>query len=774
MKHEKLRKKFKNWLLKNRKENKIRIFFDIETLQYNEVAGRVHPSDYKNVTYSVCIGYLDEKEIEYCIFPSFKDFFETIFETWDKWISLPSVEMIAHNNNKYDNHFLRKDLIYFYPEMQVKNMYLKNATEEGNKIAIKENQLHEKEMIEGIILEKRIKSSNNLELIFYKNGIKFYTVDNFMKTNVSIATLGKKLLRIGVISEDYLKTDYDYIKYNLEQDLEDENAYRYAHHVFQNLTDEELIYIRNDVIILGYSVLYYSKIFKGFDYDKITFTSNILEHYNNNELTNYQLLRKIGQGNKAMHIKYTDYRFNDINFYDHLKKFYSGGLNMYNTKYVGKIINNLFSIDINSSYPYVMHNFKVPTFYHSSKIFEKETEIRIGKHNDNFFKLYQMSRTKFDSEIVEKLNSRMLKQILVKYYGKHDDIYINSYTLKILEKIEGLKIEKLTIKSIVVFECFYFGSRKEIEEAYYIKTQGKLSNIVEFNSPYDIKVTEEPNLKQFSKEEVDNSKVILNGLYGIPALRPYFNLFRLVGDEIKNFENGYKNNERNIVFSIFVTSVALYNLLSPLHYMTPEEIDNNLIYMDTDSLYLKKDVFDNIPSDFYHDLHLGKWDIEHEQIDKMYVLNHKKYAILINEDNKKEIIIKCGGIPNESFNRNMSFERFIETQFSDGIEVKNTKSILNKQGTVSIYPSSTKLELGGGYPIFADDETIKKIRNSILDKAKKDFINGSEDIMYIESNIGTFSVSDLFPKKNKHDDKLPLEYLQLHEQINKKKLKLDN
>src|SRR5699024_12634603 len=115
-------------------------------------------------------------------------------------------------------------------------------------------------------------------------------------------------------------------------------------------------------------------------------------------------------------------------------------------------------------------------------------------------------------------------------------------------------------------------------------------------NPYDIQKTEQENDVIYSREEIDNSKVNLNGLYGIPALRPYFNLFRKDNEEeYYNVENGHKNAERNIVFSIFVTSVSLWNILNPLKYLTKQEIYDNFIYCDTDSLYFKKDIQEKIP-----------------------------------------------------------------------------------------------------------------------------------------------------------------------------------
>src|SRR5699024_10549757 len=185
-------------------------------------------------------------------------------------------------------------------------------------------------------------------------------------------------------------------------------------------------------------------------------------------------------------------------------------------------------------------------------------------------------------------------------------ININSYTFRMIDNIIGLRFETIPAYSKVTFETEYFGSREQIEEYYEVKTQGSYKEKLIFNSPYDIQKTDQENDVIYSSEEIDNSKVNLNGLYGIPALRPYFNLFRKNEEgEYYNIENGHKNAERNIVFSIFVTSVSFWNLLNPLKYLTQKEIDDNFIYCDTDSLYFKKDIQEKIPKHLFSDFKLG-------------------------------------------------------------------------------------------------------------------------------------------------------------------------
>src|SRR5690625_4665667 len=244
-------------MLKDRKMFKsITLFFDIETFQYNELEGEEFPSKYKNMTFSVAVSWIEKRQVEYEIFPNFKEMFDVIIEVYGSVKKKPLIKLNAHNTNKYDNHFMRKDLLYYYPFMKVENYWLQTATtDESNKNSLKIKDLKSEDK-KGIILEKRIKSSINLEMIFYLYDIKFETEDNWVKTNSSIKMLGSKLKRLGVVTDDELKTDFDYRKHNLNHDLTDVQARNYAQKIFDNLTDDELVYIRNDVILLAKSVYY--------------------------------------------------------------------------------------------------------------------------------------------------------------------------------------------------------------------------------------------------------------------------------------------------------------------------------------------------------------------------------------------------------------------------------------------------------------------------------------------------------------------------------------
>ena len=173
-----------------------------------------------------------------------------------------------------------------------------------------------------------------------------------------------------------------------------------------------------------------------------------------------------------------------------------------------------------------------------------------------------------------------------------------------------MKILRITFESIPAYSSVHLKQNIldhviRLKNFIKLKTQGSTQEKLIFNNPYDIQKTNEPNDLILSSEEVANSKVNLNGLYGIPALRPYFNFNLFRKDEEGNYfniENGHKNAERNIVFSIFVTSVSLWNL-DPLKYLTQND-ENYYIwiqipYISRKTIHIKYQII------YFLNFHLG-------------------------------------------------------------------------------------------------------------------------------------------------------------------------
>ena len=737
--------------LKKFKGKKVSLYADIETFTCNKNEGMEHPTKYHSFTYSLAIAYFDnDSEFpKVAVFNNFYDFFEKVKEK--KIRKSLSFDFIFHNGEKFDNHFFIEEMQSYY-NLPVYTEHNKNANNMVNKDARKKSTIDTEEKKHGIILESRVKSSNNVSVKAYVHGRYVEFIDSFKKMNTSIGVLGKMLLNNNLITEEYLKTDFDYQCFDKDEDIDREQVKSYVKRCFESLNEKQLIYIRNDVIILALGVKHYKKLFYGFDFSKMTFTQNIKEEYANyNKLAEFQLLKTDG---RFSHLKLNDYQICGMSGFDYFRSYYKGGLNLYNDEYIGKIIKRAgFSIDLNSSYPTVMYKEKLPTYLIA--INDKPHISNPDYNNNDRMGFFTMTIENANKYILSKIESKVLRNAIVKYYNSKDGlVYYNTILLRLLSKITKQEFKSLPVESGAVFECHHFGARDVIANNYFIKTQGKMSNKLDCDintiDPLDIKMTNEPKPPEynFSEEMVQGAKVLLNGIYGVPALRIHFDIFKRVGNDFENIKNGFTNKERNIVFSAGVTAFAFHNLLEPLKYLTPQEIDEYFWYADTDSLYMDKRALEKFPKSMFHKMNLGSWDIEHENITKFYAFNHKKYALY--DDG---IVVRCGGVSKSLIKEwiehsHDDFEFFVKCYFSDGTIVPTTRSIRNEYNTISIYNTSAKLEKGFTYfdsYILQNEKELEKIKAKIRDELAN---QNSSELLYVETPFGAIGTNDVIPNQD--------------------------
>ena len=732
--------------LKKFKGKKVSLYADIETFTCNKNEGLEHPTKYHSFTYSLAIAYFDNNSDlpKVAVFNNFYDFFEKVKQRKIK--KSLSFDFIFHNGEKFDNHFFIEEMQAYY-NLPVYTEHNKNANNTANKDARKKGTIETEEKKHGIILESRVKSSNNVSVKAYIHGRFIEFIDSFKKMNTSIKVLGQMLLNNKLITDEYLKTDFDYQCFDKHDDLDRESVKTYVKRCFDSLNDKQMIYIRNDVIILALGVKHYQTLFYGFDFSKMTFTQNIKEEYSNyNKLAEFQLLKTDG---RFSHLKLNDYQICGMSGFDYFRSFYKGGLNLYNDNYIGKILNkNGFSIDLNSSYPTVMYKEKLPTYLIALN--EKKSIANYDYNNNNIMSFFTMTIENANKYILSKIESKVLRNAIVKYYNSKDGlVYYNTVLLRLLAKITKKEFNSLPVESSATFECHHFGARDVIARNYFIKTQGKMQNKlnceIDTIDPLNIQMTDEPKPEKynFSDEMVQGSKVLLNGIYGVPALRIHFDIFKRVGDDFENVKNGFTNKERNIVFSAGVTAFAFHNLLSPLQYLTPDEIDSYFWYADTDSLYMDKRALDRFPKSMFHKMNLGAWDIEHENITKFYAFNHKKYCLYDNG-----IVVRCGGVSKSLIkewikNSHDDFEFFVKCYFSDGTVVPATRSIRNEYNTISIYDTRAELEKGSPYfdsYILQNEIELEKIKSKIREELAN---QNSNELLYIETPYGSIGTNEV-------------------------------
>lgn len=679
-----------------------RYFFDIETLKANTTA---KPAEHQVVEYAVTAEYDWRRKHYEKLYPNLYYFIEDMLK-----IKTKKIVLFAHNGEKYDFHFLRRMLIDYYG-LTPQNGFMRNSLKHDFEVSAKD--------LKGdYLLEYRVKSKTSLELKFRLDNTVFSTADTYPKFQASIATMGKLLFHHGIIKEEDEKLDYDYVKYDKKNRYDQLELRNYAMKVYNSLTEHERNYVHNDTHILYTAYKNFGKLFPGFDKKKRTLSQNILKVYEVNDLAYLQLLCK----HREQKINYSEFNFDGEDLFTYLHRYYKGGLNFYNDKFVGTIQRNFTHIDLNSSYPTAMYQNAYPTFLLDGKVINSKL-----KFDQRYYYFVKISKESFNLYL-KNINSDIVKEMFVKYFNNPTGfVYLQTPHIKLLSMFLKKEIKEMPVVSYLKWQAEPFGARDVIKKYYQEKVEAKKNHL--------------------TFGEIYTKKVILNGIYGIPALRAHYNVFKSEdkGLTYTNFINGFKNTERNIVFASAVTAYSLLQLLTPLTYNV-SSIDDGFMYCDTDSLFLREDYYATISDHVKIDkFELGAWDKEHVHVDEMYVLNHKKYALCT--DNKIEVT--AGGVPQSTFKKNMSFQKFIDTQFHDHAKLLVTKNFFTNDQVITIYEADTELNLGSNYLKYYDKESNEKYIMT-LGYIFEQEVNSNEegsDTLYYETPFGAISVADAFPFK---------------------------
>lgn len=693
--------------------------------------GNKDPKKWKTREYivSYCFNYKD-KYYE-GVKPTIKDLLEYI-ET----LNIKNVELLAHNGEGFDFKLIRRCLIDNYGLTPL-NDYVRNSVD--HKLEHKKSQLSGDYM-----LETHVKSKTRLNLKFRLNNVSYETIDTLPKFHMSIKTLGNTLKDLNIGQEGKnVKLDYsdDYTKYDKEEDMTTSDLVKYCKSIYNNLDQHAKDYVLNDTRVMYTGFQNYNRIFdKSYDNSKRTLSLNVLNQYKVNPLAEFQLLNSYDKTK----IEFTGYTFktgsNRTNLYDYIKNYYHGGLNIYSYKYNATVVNDLVHIDINSSYPSIMRYKPIPTY-----LVDYSADKGIINIDHNYYYFIEISKASFKELMLKNIKSKMLRIALIKYLDPvtnlSDSIYLQTPHIRLIEKIINKRIETLPAISYLKYETHGFGGLPVIQTNYQAKTGAKKRGA--------------------SNGEVQAFKVPLNSIYGVSALRAYFPLYEYddnfnlisIGDG-----NGFKNTERNLVFSSCVTAYAFEKLLTPLTFDV-EGVDDNFIYADTDSLFLRLSYWNKIKQYVDQDpLKLGAWDLEHNHILKFYSLNHKKYCLYSKDKNKIEVF--SGGIPKSSFNLDQTFEDFIKNEFHDGSKLQTLRNCENVEGCTILYEGTTEIKQGGKYRDIEDFNTPKSeldkaiIMEVISEKERSNPTN--DDALYYETELGSIAPHDAFPYKNSVDKETTL------------------
>src|SRR5699024_11033667 len=74
------------------------------------------------------------------------------------------------------------------------------------------------------------------------------------------------------------------------------------------------------------------------------------------------------------------------------------------------------------------------------------------------------------------------------------------------------------------------------------------------------------------------------------------------------------------------------------------------------------------------------------------------------------------------------------------------------------------LEIGQGYRIYSSGKLYDRMKSKMFEDIRKQVDEFNSDVLYIESIIGTFSLSDLYPFTHEIKQKEPLIFLELKQE----------
>lgn len=466
--------------------------------------------------------------------------------------------------------------------------------------------------------------------LFFPNGKKIKIIDSLKIFTMTVSEIAK------TFNFEEKKGIIDYTKF---------------HNDFRDVTNEEIEYIENDVLITAKAM----KIFRDLGYKKNTIASNALKTFKTIEFgEKYWLYRQV-----FPKLSNDEFEF--------IAKAYKGGFCFVNPKFINKELKSGFVLDVNSLYPFSMSRKDKLYPYGKGEYFEgkytySENKPLYIQHIQSIFKLkqgfiptIQIKNSPYFNQ-VEYLKSS--NNLLVDLWLTDVDlkIFLDHYNIKSIYYIDGYKYSAIKSPFINYIEKF----KKDKEDA-----------------------TKEGNS---GKRLI--SKLFLNSLYGkfgakdnkrckIPYIDDVGNLHYKLEISEKGQETQY------IPMACYITAYAREYILSfyQKHY-------KDVAYCDTDSLhFISSEIPEDIP---IHNSQFGSFDCE-LKFTRAKFLGAKTYIEeYTTKEGEKKLKIKCAGLPKADEAITVNGEKISFDNFKYGAEFKTKKSKM-VEGGIDIYETTFEI-----------------------------------------------------------------------------------
>lgn len=391
-----------------------------------------------------------------------------------------------------------------------------------------------------------------------KNGLLFKC--SFLLSGYDLNTLSKKLK--NPIQKLIGNLDYNKIR-----------------HTETPLTEKEIKYCCNDVLIITEYINELLTTYKKVALIPLTKTGFVREYCRNNTLFffNKETNKKLKSYSYRGLIK--NLTFTDLNEFNLINRAFSGGFSHSNQKYINEICENVVSYDFTSSYPAVMVCEKFPM----------SIGKKIAVSRETFFKYIKKYHCVFDIEFIN-----IYSKYSYDYYIPFSKCYIKEYYAVSNGRVIAAKKIALSLTEIdfnIIYNTYYFEDFKIAN--FYIYSSGYLpKEFIKCILQLYKQKTELKNIKGKEKEYL-HAKECLNSTYGMIITNPLRDVFEYENikgwnlHELTDVEkaaelikyNTKKNRFLYYIWGIYVTAYARRNLWTAIHYLK-----DDYIYSDTDSV----------------------------------------------------------------------------------------------------------------------------------------------------------------------------------------------
>lgn len=478
--------------------------------------------------------------------------------------------------------------------------------------------------------DKKDRKDNSFTCLINEMGA-FYSMEIYFKIGkkkVNKVTIYDSL-KILNFSVEKIAKDFDLPIRKLEIDYKEK---RDVNHI---LTDDEIAYIKNDVEIMARAL----DIIFNMGLTKMTIASNALSNY------------------KEINKNFKNY-FPELEYEvdENIRRSYKGGFTYLNPKYKEIETGRGIVLDVNSLYPSVMKNEKLPI--------GEPIRFEGAYQKDILYNLYvQVLSCSF------KIKKDMIPTIQIK--GSLSFIpneYLESSNGDIVTlTLTNVDLD-LFFKHYDVYDITYQGGYK------FKSIKGLFNRYIDYWSDEKIKAKKEKNGARYL-----TSKLLLNSLYGkfgsnpnIRTKRPY-----LDEDEVLRFKFNEKEigNSVYIPVATFITSYARRKTIETSQKIRDYTLNkygkDYYIYSDTDSIHMlemeEEELRKFIDVDDYK---LGAWKLESKFINGKFI--RQKCYIEMDENGK--ITSTIAGLP-KKLSKIINFDNF-----KVGFTTKDYEDDVNKIG----------------------------------------------------------------------------------------------